>query len=334
MKLIIAEKPDQAQTLCSGFQRVKRDGYIEIKPNELFPKGAYCTWAIGHLTQLCAPESYQPEWKKWSISMLPLIPDKFKYEVSKSKAKQFHIIKKLLLDPNVTEIIHAGDAGREGELIIRNIIQLSGVKKPLKRLWISSLTQASINEGFRRLLNDEDTKNLYFEAYSRACADWLVGMNASRVYTLLLKEKGMNDVFSAGRVQTPTLALIVKREKEIENFKSEPFWEIIATFQINKKKYKGTWQKDQQTRVIDEQMARKIAEFCKEKRAEIKDIVTERKEYQPPLLFNLSALQATANKTYKFSPKKTLDVVQSLYQKGIVSYPRTLYTKMDMDIIN
>lgn len=323
MKLIIAEKPDQAQTLCSGFQRVKRDGYIEVKPNELFPKGAYCTWAIGHLTQLCAPESYQPEWKKWSISMLPLIPDKFKYEVSKSKAKQFHIIKKLLLDPNVTEIIHAGDAGREGELIIRNIIQLSGVKKPLKRLWISSLTQASINEGFRRLLNDEDTKNLYFEAYSRACADWLVGMNASRVYTLLLKEKGMNDVFSAGRVQTPTLALIVKREKEIENFKSEPFWEIIATFQINKKKYKGTWQKDQQTRVIDEQMARKIAEFCKEKRAEIKDIVTERKEYQPPLLFNLSALQATANKTYKFSPKKTLDVVQSLYQKGIVSYPRS-----------
>lgn len=323
MKVIIAEKPDQASTLCAQFQRVKRDGYFEIKPNELFPNGAYCTWAIGHLTQLSAPEAYKSEWKKWSLSMLPIIPDKFKYEVTKSKAKQFNIVKQLLKNPSVNEIIHAGDAGREGELIIRNIIQLSGVKKPLKRLWISSLTPASILEGFRQLLDDEKTRNLYYEANSRACADWLVGMNASRVYSLLLKEKGMNDVFSAGRVQTPTLALIVKREKEIDAFKSEPFWEIVATFQINGKKYQGKWQKDQQTRVMDVQLANKIAAFCKDKPAEIKELITERKEYQPPLLFNLSSLQATANKAFKFSPKKTLDIVQSLYQKGIVSYPRS-----------
>lgn len=323
MKVIIAEKPDQASTLCAQFQRVKRDGYFEIKPNDLFPNGAYCTWAIGHLTQLSAPEAYKAEWKKWSLSMLPIIPEKFQYEVTKSKAKQFNVVNQLLKSPSVNEIIHAGDAGREGELIIRNIISLSGVKKPLKRLWISSLTPASILEGFRQLLDDERTKNLYYEAYSRACADWLVGMNASRVYSLLLKQKGMNDVFSAGRVQTPTLALIVKREKEIDHFKPEPFWEIIATFKVNGKKYKGKWQKDNQTRVLEEELARKIASFCQDKPAEIKELITERKEYQPPLLFNLSSLQATANKAFKFSPKKTLDIVQSLYQKGIVSYPRS-----------
>ncbi|MBM7603238.1 DNA topoisomerase-3 [Metabacillus crassostreae] len=323
MKVIIAEKPDQAATLCAQFQRVKRDGYFEIKPNDLFPKGAYCTWAIGHLTQLSAPEAYKAEWKKWSLSMLPIIPEKFQYEVTKSKTKQFNVVNKLLKNPSVNEIIHAGDAGREGELIIRNIISLSGVKKPLKRLWISSLTPASILEGFRQLLDDERTKNLYYEAYSRACADWLVGMNASRVYSLLLKQKGMNDVFSAGRVQTPTLALIVKREKEIEHFKPEPFWEIVATFKVNGKKYKGKWQKDNQTRVLEEELAQKIASFCQNKPAEIKELITERKEYQPPLLFNLSSLQATANKAFKFSPKKTLDIVQSLYQKGIVSYPRS-----------
>ncbi|MBO1510328.1 DNA topoisomerase III [Metabacillus bambusae] len=337
MKVIIAEKPDQASTLCAQFQRVKRDGYFEVKPNELFPNGAYCTWAIGHLTQLSAPEAYKSEWKKWSLTMLPIIPDKFKYEVTKSKAKQFNIVKQLLKDPAVNEIIHAGDAGREGELIIRNIIHLSGIKKPLKRLWISSLTPASIFEGFRQLLDDEKTKNLYFEAYSRACADWLVGMNASRVYSLLLKEKGMNDVFSAGRVQTPTLALIVKREKEIDAFKSEPFWEIVATFQINGKKYQGKWQKDQQTRVMDVELANRMAAFCKDKPAEIKELITERKEYQPPLLFNLSSLQATANKAFKFSPKKTLDIVQSLYQKGIVSYPRsdsTYVTKGEAELFS
>ncbi|APH05169.1 DNA topoisomerase III [Bacillus weihaiensis] len=323
MKVIIAEKPDQASTLCAQFQRVKKDGYFEIKPNELFPEGAFCTWAIGHLTELSSPETYHPEWKKWSLQSLPIIPERFQYEVTKTKAKQFNIVSKLLQHPNVNEIIHAGDAGREGELIIRNIITLARVKKPLKRLWISSLTPASIIEGFKNLLDDEKTKNLYYEAYSRACADWLVGMNASRVYSLLLKEKGMNDVFSAGRVQTPTLALIVKREKEIDQFKPEPFWEVIATFNFDGKKYKGKWQNKQQTRVMDHQLANKIAAFCENKPAEIKELTTERKEYQPPLLFNLSSLQATANKAFKFSPKKTLDIVQSLYQKGIVSYPRS-----------
>jgi DNA topoisomerase-3 len=323
MKVIIAEKPDQGTTLASPFKSKKHQGYIEIFPNELFSKGAYVTWAVGHLCQLIAPEKYKPEWKKWSIHSLPIIPEKFKYEVERSKYKQYQVVKSLLTKKEVSEIIHAGDAGREGELIVRNIVHLIGVKKPMKRLWISSLTKKSIYSGFEKLLSEEATRNLFYEAYTRACADWVVGMNASRVYSILLQEKGMSDVFSAGRVQTPTLALIVKREVEIESFKSEAFWEVLTAFNINGKKYEGKWQKDQETRLQEEELAKKIAAFCQNKPASIKEMQTDRKEYQPPYLFNLSSLQATANKRYKFSPKKTLDILQQLYQKGIVSYPRS-----------
>jgi DNA topoisomerase III len=324
MKVIIAEKPDQGATLASIFQTKKHQGYIEIFPNELFPKGAYMTWAVGHLFQLVPPERYRPEWKQWKLETLPIIPERFQYEVEKAKAKQFAIVKELLRKPEVTEIIHAGDAGREGELIVRNIIQMSGVKKPMKRLWLSSLTPKAIYEGFRQLLDEAETRNLYEEAYARACADWLVGMNASRVYSILLKQKGMNDVFSVGRVQTPTLAFIVKREKEIEQFRPEPFWEVVATIHINGKQYEGKWVDEKgETRLKEEQLAQKIAQFCRNKPAEVKEVQTERKTFQPPLLFNLSSLQATANKMYQFSPKKTLDILQKLYQKGIVSYPRS-----------
>ncbi|KAB7708215.1 DNA topoisomerase III [Bacillus aerolatus] len=323
MKIIIAEKPDQGRTLASPFKSIKRDGFLEIAPNRFFPKGAYMTWAVGHLTQLVPPETYESAWKKWSIDALPMIPEKFQYEVAKSKYKQFNVVKKLLRDSKVTEIIHAGDAGREGELIIRNIISLSGVNKPLKRLWISSLTKKAIEQGFEKLLDGNETRNLYYEAYTRACADWLVGMNASRVYSILLKNHGMNDVFSAGRVQTPTLALIVKRELEIEHFKPEPFWEVIAQFNIDGKKYEGKWEKNGESRLDNQEMAEKIAAFCHGKKAVVRQLKKERKVFQPPLLFNLSSLQATANSAFKFSPKKTLDLAQSLYQKGIISYPRS-----------
>lgn len=193
----------------------------------------------------------------------------------------------------------------------------------MKRLWISSLTPKSIDEGFRSLLSESETRNLYYEAYTRACADWVVGMNASRLYSLLLKQKGFADVFSVGRVQTPTLALIVKREHEIESFVSEPFWEVQANFVVDKKKYAGKWEKDGETRIHSKEMAEKIAAFCAGKDIEIAKVHSEKKEYLPPFLYNLSALQAEANRRFKFSPKKTLDTVQKLYQKGIVSYPRS-----------
>lgn len=323
MKVIIAEKPDQAMKLAAPFRSKKSQGYIEVAPDPLFPNGAFFTWAVGHICELLPPEEYNPSWKSWRIDTLPIIPEQFTYRVMRSKAKQFTIIKNLLRKPEVSEIIHAGDAGREGELIIRNVIEMSKVSKPIKRLWISSLTEKSVREGFGSLRTEQDTRNLYYEAKARACADWIVGMNASRVYTLLLKQKGITDVFSAGRVQTPTLALIVKREKEIANFKSEPFWEVFASFMINGKEYEGKWFKDNESRLTTKEVAEKIATFCTNKPAEIANVETEKKEYQPPLLFNLSNLQATANKAFRFSPKKTLDVAQSLYTKGFISYPRS-----------
>ncbi|CAH0216015.1 DNA topoisomerase 3 [Peribacillus frigoritolerans] len=201
MKLIIAEKPDQGSTLAAQFKTKKQQGYIEIMPNELFPDGAYVTWAVGHLCQLVSPETYHSKWKKWSMETLPMIPEKFQYEVTRQKAKQFNVVKTLLRKTEVDEIIHAGDAGREGELIVRNIVNLCKVNKPMKRLWISSLTPKAIYEGFQNLKSEEKTRPLYYEAYTRACADWVVGMNASRAYSILLKQRGVSDVFSAGRVQ-------------------------------------------------------------------------------------------------------------------------------------
>lgn len=321
--LIIAEKPDQGMKLAAPFPHKKMKGYIEISPNQTFPDGAYLTWAVGHLCELIPPEEYNAKWKKWSLDTLPILPESFQYKVKKDKWNQFTIIKDLLKRSDIDEVIMAGDAEREGEAIIRIILKQCHNRKPTKRLWISSLTEKAVVNGFQHLLSEEETRSIYYEAMSRACADWLIGMNASRVYTLLLQRKGIRDVFSTGRVQTPTLALIVKREKEIENFKSETFWEVKAIFQMTIKKYEGTWHIDSETRLKEEKKAIAIANFCKGKSAKIDEIEKERKEFQPPLLFNLSSLQATANKLFKFSPKKTLDIAQKLYVKGIISYPRS-----------
>lgn len=323
MKLIIAEKPDQGLKLAAPFQFQKKKGFLIIQPNEFFPNGAYLTWAVGHLCELLSPEEYDEKWKKWSLSTLPIIPNRFKHKVSKGKWDQFSIIKNLVHTDEVTEIIIAGDCEREGEHIIRLILNQAGNQKPMKRLWISSLTENAVKKGFSHLLDESETKNLFFEAYSRACADWLVGMNASRVYSLYLQKKGIQDVFSLGRVQTPTLALIVKREIEIENFKSEPFWEVFATFQFKKQKFWGKWHKDQDSKISTVELAEKIASFCENKEATISDIEQDRKEFQPPFLYNLSSLQADANSKFKFSPQKTLEIAQKLYVKGNISYPRS-----------
>ncbi|WP_100373511.1 DNA topoisomerase III [Bacillus sp. FJAT-45037] len=323
MKVIIAEKPDQGAKLAAPFPSKKEQGAIVIKPCEMFPQGAYVTWAVGHLCELRPPEHYDEKWKTWKLDTLPILPHTFEFQISKGKYKQFQVVKKLLKHPDVSEVIMAGDAGREGELIVRLIIDQCKVNKPLKRLWLSSLTEQAVIQGFRQLKDEKETRPLYYEALSRACADWLVGMNASRAYTLLLKEKGINDVFSTGRVQTPTLALIVKREKEIEAFKPEPFWEVKATFQMDDKEYVGLWHKEGKSRVASAVQARKIAQFCEGKEAVVAAIHEEKKHFKPPYLFNLSSLQALANKRYKYSPKKTLDIAQKLYVKGYISYPRT-----------
>jgi DNA topoisomerase III len=320
---IIAEKPDQGTRLAAPYPTEKKQGYLYIKPNPDFPDGAYMTWAVGHLCELVPPETYESSWKKWSLQTLPMIPNQFQYQVTKGKWKQFNVIKELVNKKEVGSIIHAGDAGREGELIVRTILNQARCKKPMKRLWISSLTERAVREGFQSLLEEEETRNLYHEAYARSCADWVVGINASRVYTLLFKQKGVQDVFSAGRVQTPTLALVVQREKEIADFKSEPFWEVKGTFDYNGKIVVGKWIKDEKTRLQSPEMAQAVAQFCNQKDCVASEVKKERKQYKPPFLYQLSSLQSTANKRYKFSPKKTLDIAQKLYTKGNISYPRS-----------
>lgn len=328
MKLVIAEKKDQAQKLAAPFPTKGNGfGYVEVLPCPTFPKGAYFTWAAGHLVSLMEPEDYDTRFKEWKMEHLPILPDKFRLKPAKGKERLFSHLKKLLKNPSFTEIINACDPGREGEAIFTLIYQLCGCKKPVKRLWTSSLTKDAVATAFQKLLPGSKKKNLYFEAYARSCADWLVGMNTSRAYSLLLSEKGIKlekgESFSTGRVQTPVLALIVEREEAIENFISTPFWEVMAEFNFNGRRYFGQWFTGDLNRLTDKAKAEKLAAWCSGKSATIEDILVEDKEMLPPHLFSLSALQTLANKLYKLSPEQVLNTCESLYNKGYQSYPRT-----------
>lgn len=321
--MVIAEKPDQANKLSAPYKSKRNDGYIEILPNNMFPAGGYITWAVGHLFQLADPMEYNESYKKWSLEHLPIIPETFKHTLSKGKGKQFNIIKKLLKDPKVNEIIIGTDAGREGEGIARTIIKMAGIKKPMKRLWVQSLTKPSVEKAFRNLLPASNYDGLYYESMSRAYSDWLVGINTSRAYSILWQRNGYKDTFSVGRVQTCVLAMIDKRDKEIENFKPEPFWEVYADFDINNKKYRGRFFVDDVTRLTKKEEAVALSEYCQSKHAHVEEVKTERKEYHPPKFYNLSSLQSTANKRYKYSPEHVLKICQELYMKEHISYPRT-----------
>ncbi|MGL4522951.1 MAG: DNA topoisomerase, partial [Bacilli bacterium] len=323
MKLIIAEKPDQAQRLAAPFGFKKQQGYLIIGNCDRFPNGAVVCWAVGHLLELEPPEFYDPKWKKWSLATLPMIPKSFKHSISKGKSKPFYVIKEWIQSSKITEIIIASDAGREGELIVRLILHQCQNKKPLKRLWISSLTEKSVRDGFNKLLNEADTRPLFEEAYSRSCADWLVGMNASRAYTLLLQQKGLSDVFSIGRVQTPTLALIIQRELEIENFISVPYWELNAMFQCEGIQFKGKWHKEGDSKIATQELAERMHSFCIDKDFTVQSVESEVKKFPPPLLYALNSLQKDANVRFKYSPQETLDIAQKLYTKGHISYPRS-----------
>jgi DNA topoisomerase-3 len=319
MTVILAEKPDQARKLASPFPHSRQKSHITIQNCSQFPKGAVVVWAIGHLVQLVNPETYDPIWKKWNLNQLPLIPDSFKYEVVKSKAGHFKEVKKHLM--SATEIIIATDPAREGELIARLILKKAGVsKKPLKRLWCSSMTEDAIKNAFQQLRPEESTKPFYHEALARSCSDWLVGINTSRAYTLLLQRKGISGVFSTGRVQTPLLSLIRRREEEIERFKPEKFWELISLFTTSSgEQYQG---KHEEAFSDQKKGEAKLQEITGKPGIVVK-LKTEKKSIKPPKLHSLSTLQTKMNRRYKFSPSRILEIVQKLYEKGYVSYPRT-----------
>ncbi|WMT20845.1 type IA DNA topoisomerase [Parageobacillus toebii] len=323
MIVILAEKPDQARKLASPFPHTKGNGFLSIQSCKEFPNGATVTWAIGHLVELKEPEEYRPEWKKWDLATLPIIPGQFEYKVSKDKAKQFQTVKKLLKEAD--EIIIATDPAREGENIARLLILMAGCsKKRIKRFWTSSLTENAIRKGFAELKDGKETIHLFHEAQARQIADWLVGMNASRLYTLLLQQKGIRDVFSVGRVQTPVLKLIYDRQKEIEHFQPEPFYELEGQFTVKNGTYRGKLNKRFSS--PDELYEAVRPDITKEQQtyqAVIKSVRISEKRTPAPKLHSLSTLQSKLNRTKKFSPTKVLELVQSLYEKGYVSYPRT-----------
>ncbi|MFS0644382.1 DNA topoisomerase 3 [Siminovitchia sp. 179-K 8D1 HS] len=321
--VILAEKPSQGRAYAEAFNHTnKKGGYIEVNDRRFFNQKALITWGFGHLVELVEPQDYKEEWKKWSLKTLPVFPDQFRFQVAKDKRKQFNLVKNLL--QSATEIIVATDCDREGENIARSIIQLAGAaNKPTKRLWINSLETDEIQKGFRRLREGNHYIPLYREAQTRQFSDWLVGMNASRLYTLLLQQKGLRGPFSVGRVQTPTLYLIYKRQKEIENFKPEPFYEWIGDTTVKNGHFEAIHRK----RFPSEQEAKNVLKEHGVAEGENKGVIQRiekvQKRTKSPKLHSLSSLQSKANKLWKYSPSEVLKIAQGLYEKKLISYPRT-----------
>lgn len=329
--VILAEKPSQAIKFSEVFVRKsgKTDGYIECLPHRLFPnRSIIITWMIGHLTELEDPEYYNPNYKKWSMDTLPIIPEKPALRVKKETAKQFGIVKRLMNDPNCELIINGADPAREGEVLATNTYRLAGCNKPVKRLWSSSLEKSELEKAFGNLLPEKEKYPLYLAGASRQFADWLVGINATRAYSLVIQSSGTakhlgNSVFSVGRVQTPTLAIVVKREREIQNFKSTPYHELWATFKTNAGQYRGIYVKAPDNRFSQKHEAVAQESIVKGKPSIIQNIKREQKEYKPPQFFSLNELQMEANKRFKWTPDQTLKTAQKLYDEGYLTYPRT-----------
>jgi len=302
MKLVIAEKPSVAISIAKVIgANKKKDGYYE-------GNGYRVSWCVGHLIQMANPDAYDEKYAKWNMADLPIIPSDYKYEVAKATKKQFNILKKLMKDKEVDTVINACDAGREGESIFRLVYNQVNCKKKMKRLWISSMEDSAIKEGFDNLKDGKDYDNLFESAKARAIADWLVGMNISRLYSCLYQQN-----YSVGRVQTPTLAMIVKRDDEVANFKKEKYY----TVELSTNGF--TLSTD---RINDEVAAEQLLNLVGDK-IEIIDVIQKEKITKPDLPFDLTTLQRECNKYFGYSAKQTLDYAQSLYEKKLITYPRT-----------
>ena len=346
MIVCIAEKPSVARDIAEVLgARTRREGYIE-------GNGYQVTWTFGHLCTLKEPHEYTPSWKAWSLSGLPMIPPRFGIKVISDPGieKQFSIIEKLM--QNADQIINCGDAGQEGELIQRWVMQKAGAHCPVKRLWISSLTEESIREGFAHLKDQADFQPLYEAGLSRAIGDWTLGMNATRLYTL---KYGQNrQVLSIGRVQTPTLALIVKRQLEIENFTPQQYWILATQYrdtnfsaiikksdeelveEESEKKEGGKKVKEEDNRgippITDLATGEALLERIKNAPFIVTEVSSKKGTEAPPRLFDLTSLQVECNKKYGYSADETLKLIQSLYEKKVTTYPRVDTTFLSDDI--
>ena len=314
MELVIAEKPSVAQSIAAVLGATQRkDGYLE--GNEYL-----VSWCVGHLVELAQPESYEEAWKKWSYESLPIIPQEWQHEVKSDTKAQYQILKKLMHDDRVDAVVCATDAGREGELIFRLTYNMAGCRKPMKRLWISSMEESAIRDGFHNLRPGSDYDNLYHSALCRQEADWLVGINGTRLFTVLYGGKALK----VGRVQTPTLAMLVDRESKIMNFKKEAYY--MAHIMEN-----GLDAVSEH--ISDKTEAERIAGACENGQALVTSVVKEEKWVAPPKLYDLTTLQRDANRLFGFTAKQTLEYTQSLYEKKLVTYPRTdsQYLSDDME---
>ena len=317
MKLCIAEKPSVAKDLAEILgAKIRHDGYFE--------GNGYCvTWTFGHLCSLKDPEDYNPNWKLWKLEDLPIIPAQFGIKIKGDKGveKQFQTIKNLV--SKATEIINCGDAGQEGELIQRWVLLKAQCKVPIKRLWISSLTEEAIKAGFSKLKDSKDFDNLFAAGNSRAVGDWMLGINGTRLYT---KKYGKDKlVLSVGRVQTPTLAMIVNRQKEINAFSSEEYWELKTT-------YRETEFSCQIDRLKSLEKAKKGLEYLLNKPFEITSFEQKEGKEGNPRLYDLTSLQVDGNKRFGFGAEQTLNLIQSLYEKKLVTYPRVDTTYLSEDL--
>lgn len=313
MYLVISEKPSVAQSIAKVIGAYKKeDGYLS-------GRDCMVSWCLGHLAEYAMPESYDEKYKIWNFDDLPIIPDRWKLEVAKDKKTQFSVLKKLLTRNDLEYVVNACDAGREGELIFKRVYDLSGSHIPVKRLWISSMEDKAILDGFDHLKSGEDYKNLADASVCRAQADWLVGMNATRAYT-----KTYNQRLTVGRVQTPTLAMLVERGKEIEDFQKKQYF--IAHIQTDDLDAVSA-------HFNDRQEAERITDLCDGEMATIQTVKKEAKAVNPPKLYDLTTLQREANRLFGFTAKQTLDVAQSLYEKKLITYPRTdsQYLTEDME---
>ncbi len=320
--LVIAEKPSVGRDIArvlgchkSGNGFLEGDRYV-------------VTWALGHLVELCAPESYGDQWKDWKMETLPMLPEHLKVEVIKKTGRQFSAVKTQMLRKDIGELIIATDAGREGELVARWIIKAAGVKKPIKRLWISSVTDKAIREGFAHLKNGHDYDKLYEAAVARAEADWLVGLNATRALTVK-----HNAQLSCGRVQTPTLAMILARSEQIKNFKEKKYYGLTAV----SGKVQFTWidQKSGQSRTFNKEYIDQLSEKLSGLSAIITEVSKRAKKTYAPALYDLTTLQQDANRMFGFSAKDTLGYMQSLYERHkVLTYPRTDSRYLTSDIVD
>ena len=303
MKLVIAEKPSVAMSLAAVLGATERkDGYLE-------GSGYLVSWCVGHLLELAQPEAYKEQYAKWRYEDLPILPENWKYEVPKDKKKQLALLCRLMKDKRVDSVVCATDAGREGELIFRLVYEYAGCNKPMERLWISSMEDAAIREGFDHLRPGSDYDKLYDAAVCRAGADWLIGINATRLFSVLY-----GVTLNVGRVMSPTLALLVQRESDIESFISKPFY----VPEITCGGFTASGEK-----MTERSEAEKIRMDCDHNSAFVRSVEKQVKTIQPPRLYDLTTLQRECNRIYGYTAQQTLDYVQSLYEKKLATYPRT-----------